>query len=739
MSNIGEMWASLGLDTSEVRKGVRDFESQMGRVKSEVSNTSAIVGRLGSAIGMAFATIGVGAFASSIIKVRSEFEATASSFKVMLQSKVLADDLMRKATEFAIESPFQLSEITAAIKQLLAYGSTQEEVLNEMQHLGEVAAGLNISFTDMAYLYGTLRTQGRAYSQDIRQFTTRGVPMLEELAKVMGVNKKEVMGLVEEGKIGFSEVQKAIFNMSSEGGKFFGLMKEQMETLGGKTSNFKDAWDNLLVTLGNSSAWKTAVSWVTKLLEKVNEAIKPTDLEALMGWEPITKVIDSAMDNISSKSLKTLDDVKGAIKEIIVSYEGLIDIQQKQIKQWEEQDRKIGKSYHENVIKKSVIEIERYSQIVSLLQKKLNDENWLKTKFLKGLIEQEEAEEEAKKKIQDLLAEFKKGEKYIENLGQVLGDNFDVWSEKASYYKSVVEKLIKEGYGPASKWVQIYADKLREAESHVEFNRKIAENTKKAEEEQEKITKMMDDYSESLNRVSKMSLLLGKDYDKLNEEISIYKSHLESLVEIGYPLNSEEVINTVNALQEANKALEEQERKTEALKQIEENRQRVIEMISFSLVDMVGIVGEAFVDSKKAAQDFIETMLKGVQELIGYFLKLAIIKAISGEAQKGLPGLITAGIAVSGLIALWEKYKSKAEKMQYGGIIGGYSYAGDTVPVLANSGEMVLNYSQQSNLFKLLNNPFSSTKGEIVLKVRGGDLVGVLNYNSLKKRRYGME
>ena len=69
--------------------------------------------------------------------------------------------------------------------------------------LGNVAAGVGSQLGDLAYLYGTLRTQGRAYAVDIRQFAGRGIPIYEELAKVLRVTKDNVSELVKEGKVGF--------------------------------------------------------------------------------------------------------------------------------------------------------------------------------------------------------------------------------------------------------------------------------------------------------------------------------------------------------------------------------------------------------------------------------------------------------------------------------------------------------------------------------------------------------
>ena len=84
---------------------------------------------------------------------------------------------------------------------MIAYGSSSSTVVDEMRMLGDISSGVGLSLSEVGYLYGTLRTQGRAYATDIRQFTGRGIPIIKELAKQFKVTDGEVMKLVEDGKV----------------------------------------------------------------------------------------------------------------------------------------------------------------------------------------------------------------------------------------------------------------------------------------------------------------------------------------------------------------------------------------------------------------------------------------------------------------------------------------------------------------------------------------------------------
>jgi len=67
----------------------------------------------------------------------------------------------------------------------------------------------------------------------------------------------------------------------------------------------------------------------------------------------------------------------------------------------------------------------------------------------------------------------------------------------------------------------------------------------------------------------------------------------------------------------------------------------------------------------------------------------------------------------------------QAQSFAKGGIVGGGSYTGDRVPIMANSGEMILNGSQQRKLFNSINNGGSG--GQVTFRIEGSTLVGVLN------------
>ena len=210
---------------------------------------------------------------SSIVRTRGEMQQLEVAFTTMLQSGERASALLADAVEFAAKTPFDLQGVAGGIRQLLAYGSTAEDVIEEVEMIGNVSAGLSVPLNDMIYLFGTLRAQGRAMTVDIRQFAGRGVPIYEELAKVLGVTRQEVSALITEGKVGFPEVEQAFRNMTSEGGMFYNLMREQSKTITGQISNLQDGISQMFNSIGQQSEGviTSAISGLSWMVEHYRE------------------------------------------------------------------------------------------------------------------------------------------------------------------------------------------------------------------------------------------------------------------------------------------------------------------------------------------------------------------------------------------------------------------------------------------------------------------------------------
>lgn len=263
-AGISSIEANIAAMEGRLNSRIKGLGNAVGKAsekaESEIKKITEAGGNLGDTfekVSKAAAGIGVAftaqSLVSQIINVRGEFQKLEVAFNTMLGSEEKAADLMAQLVQTAATTPFDLEGVANGAKQLLAYGENVESVNEDLIRLGNIAAGLSQPLNDIVYLYGTTMTQGRLYTQDLNQFTGRGIPMIRELANVMGVAEGKVKDLVEEGKIGFPEVQKVIQNLTNEGGMFYNLMEEQSQTISGQIANIEDAISMMFNSIGQQS------------------------------------------------------------------------------------------------------------------------------------------------------------------------------------------------------------------------------------------------------------------------------------------------------------------------------------------------------------------------------------------------------------------------------------------------------------------------------------------------------
>jgi len=114
----------------------------------------------------------------------------------------------------------------------------------------------------------------------------------------------------------------------------------------------------------------------------------------------------------------------------------------------------------------------------------------------------------------------------------------------------------------------------------------------------------------------------------------------------------------------------------------------------------------------------------------------AITGAASSVASIPFVGWAMAVAAVAAMVAAF----AAVPKFATGGIVGGSNFSGDKMLARLNSGEMILNRSQQSNMFDMINSGVTNqtnTPQTVVLstRVRGKDIeIAGKNYNKIQRK-----
>lgn len=274
------------IETAKVVSGFRDIQNAVhqtaARVEKDGKSIDDVISNIQNSMNIAIGGWSIGKFVNQMMQVRGQFQQTEMAFKTMLQSEEKADALMKQLIRTAAITPFGVEDVTEGAKQLLAFNVAAEDVNKTLIGLGDVAAGMGINLKDLVMLYGTTIAKGKMDTMDLYQFLNRGIPIADEIAKVMGLDVtnaiKEVQKQIKAGKVTSDIFIQAMQSMTAEGSKFGGLMEAQSKTITGQISNIEDAIEQMFNELGKSqegviNAGLGVVSYLAENWKSVGNAV----------------------------------------------------------------------------------------------------------------------------------------------------------------------------------------------------------------------------------------------------------------------------------------------------------------------------------------------------------------------------------------------------------------------------------------------------------------------------------
>lgn len=245
--------------------------------KSLGEQTSYIAGylsRLAQRTAVVFSFGAAKSFVEQIAEVRGQFELSERSLEAILQNKPKADEIFNKTVELAVKSPFRIKDLVDYTRQLSAYRIESDKLYDTTKRLADVSAGLGVDMGRLILAYGQVKAAAYLRGSEVRQFTEAGINMYGELQQYFKEVKGEayttaqIVDMISKRKVTFEDVEAIFQRMTDKGGTFYNMQEIQAETLQGKISNLKDAFDVMLNDIGtaNDDVFKGLISGATVLL-----------------------------------------------------------------------------------------------------------------------------------------------------------------------------------------------------------------------------------------------------------------------------------------------------------------------------------------------------------------------------------------------------------------------------------------------------------------------------------------
>lgn len=247
-------------------------------------------------------------FIQSGIDYNAQIESYTVGFTNMLGSAEAAQQAMAKIQEDAARTPFNVEALTQANQLLISAGENagySEKVILALGNAVNAAGGGNAELSRMAQNLQQIANVGKAASIDIKQFAYAGINIYQVLADYTGKSVQEVQNMT----ISYDLLSQALIAASEEGGRYYGAMETQSQTMNGRVSTLKDNVSQLagLMTGDLTSALGGVITKLNEMVLAAQDAYKLDGWSGLIGEiTGLSNVIDKAKS--SAVGLKAVFD-----------------------------------------------------------------------------------------------------------------------------------------------------------------------------------------------------------------------------------------------------------------------------------------------------------------------------------------------------------------------------------------------------------------------------------------------
>ena len=256
-------------------KNLKEAGVNSRALTEQTSYMAGYMSRWAQRMAFAFSVGSIKNFVEQIASVRGQFELSERSLEAILQNKPKADEIFNKTVELAVKSPFSIKDLVDYTRQLSAYRIESDKLYDTTKRLADVSAGLGVDMGRLILAYGQVKAAAYLRGSEVRQFTEAGINMYSELQQYFKEVKGEayttaqIVDMISKRKVTFEDVEAIFQRMTDKGGTFYNMQEIQAETLQGKISNLKDAFDVMLNDIGkaNEGTMNGMVSWGTSMLD----------------------------------------------------------------------------------------------------------------------------------------------------------------------------------------------------------------------------------------------------------------------------------------------------------------------------------------------------------------------------------------------------------------------------------------------------------------------------------------
>lgn len=315
MPDVGEVKYKAKVDTDGIDTDIVKTESKVSKFGSAFKKVGTVGVAALKGIGTAFvgltaaAGAGIAAVAKMGIEYNAQMQSYQTAFTTMLGDAEKAKKLTDNLKTLAAKTPLAMTDLADASQILLAFGSSAEELPDQLKRLGDVAQGDAQKLGTMATAFGRIQSNGYASLEEINMMIDQGFNPLNIIAEKTGETMAEVRDRVSAGEVSFEELNDALMTATDAGGQFYNAMENQSKTFEGQMSTLKDNVSALAGSLTEDLFGLLAENALPKVNGWVDELLTAAETEGIAGVvdtagtvlsEALTAILDAAPSFIES-------------------------------------------------------------------------------------------------------------------------------------------------------------------------------------------------------------------------------------------------------------------------------------------------------------------------------------------------------------------------------------------------------------------------------------------------------
>ena len=217
---------------------LKEYERKVESAKKKSSDLSNAVGGIGKAvklIGGVAAAAGITALGKSILDTTGEVEQYRVTLGTMIGDQEKANKIIHDLDYSPVSDFYGTAAAIGGLQGMVTFGMQAVEASETLTRLGDIAQGNGEAFKSLSLNMGQVFAKGKADATDLKQFVGQGFDVVGEVSKMTGKSRAEI----EKAGVSYEQCAAALKHITSEGGKYNGMLAKQSKTLPGLIKQFQ--------------------------------------------------------------------------------------------------------------------------------------------------------------------------------------------------------------------------------------------------------------------------------------------------------------------------------------------------------------------------------------------------------------------------------------------------------------------------------------------------------------------